>query len=151
MWEARDADFARPADHAELQALLVIVVVAVLRVDDPDVHVERPGQKGQLVDREARDADGAHRHAHAVHQRVRPVHARPVIAVDVDSEDRVRDPARIAEADLDDRGPARFEDGTLVAIGAEHARAGDLDLLRAPARADLAARAAPALPLLPHL
>src|SRR5436309_5385332 len=43
--QARDPDLAGPADDAEVEALFVVVVIAVLRVDDPDVHVVRAGQE----------------------------------------------------------------------------------------------------------
>src|SRR5207244_10591957 len=139
MRQARDAHLTRASDHAELQALLVLVVVAVLWVDDADVHVEGAGEQSKLVDREPRDAFGRHGHGDPIHERVRAVHAGAVLAVDVHAEDRVGHALRVAEPDLDRRRHPRFEDDALVAVGTEHARARDLDLLRAPARTDLAA------------
>src|SRR5439155_15617792 len=57
---------------------------------------------------------------------------------------------RVAEPDLDRCRHSRFEDHAVDAVGTEHARARDLDLLRAPARTDLAALRTLALLLLPH-
>src|SRR5439155_22097399 len=43
--QARVPYLVGPADDARDEALLEVVVVAVVRVDDPDVHVVRPGQQ----------------------------------------------------------------------------------------------------------
>src|SRR6266550_4015996 len=145
MRQSRDADLARMADDPELQALLQVVVVAVLRIDDPNVHVEGARQERQLVDLEARDAFLQHRHRNAVHEGVGPVHAGAVVAIDVDPEDGVGHAAPVSEGDLDHGRLPRLEDRALLPVGPEDPRPRDLDLLRAPPRADLAPRGALAL------
>src|SRR5439155_26619179 len=67
------------------------------------------------------------------------------------AERRVAHAFGIAIADRDRGGLARFEDDPFCAVGSEHTRARDLDLLRAPARAELAAGRALALLLFADL
>src|SRR5438132_11956587 len=143
--QARDPDLAGPADDAEVEALLEVVVVAVLRVDDPDVHVVRPGQEVERAHAEARHALAAPRDRRAVDERVRPVDASAVVAVHVEAEDRVAYVGVVAVVELERGGLAGLEDRLLAAIRAHDAGADDLDLLAAIARADLAARGALAL------
>src|SRR5689334_6068872 len=85
MGQPSNAYLARPPDHAELQALLVVVVVPVLGIDDPVVHVKGAGEERQLVDHESRDPLLHHRHRRLVHERVRPIHTGPVVAIYVDA------------------------------------------------------------------
>src|SRR5439155_795187 len=143
--QARDADLARPADDAEVEPLLKVIVVAVLRVDDPDVHVVRPGQEVERAHAEARHALAAPRDRRTVDERVRPVDAGAVVAVHVEAEDRVADVGVVAVMELERGRLAGLEDRLLAAIRAHDAGADDLDLLAAVARTDLAARGALAL------
>src|SRR5437867_2656245 len=53
--EARDADLPRRPDDAEVERLLVIVVVPVGAVGRRDVDVVRAGQERERVHREAHD------------------------------------------------------------------------------------------------
>src|ERR1700716_3667933 len=99
--EARDADLPRGPDDPELQPLLVVVVYAVLRVDDPDVHVEGSRQELKLADREADHSFRLHRHGDAVDERVRPEHADAVVAIEVHPKDRVAHALGISITDLD--------------------------------------------------
>src|SRR2546430_262563 len=148
MRQARHADLARCADDAELEALLVVVVHPVLGVDDPDVDIEGSGEQFELADREAHHPFGLHRKGDAIDEGVRPKHADAVLAVEVHPEHRVAHAPRIAVTDLDRGRLRRFENDAIGPVGPEHARAGDLDLLRPPARPDLATRGALALLLL---
>src|SRR3989441_9299772 len=148
---ARDAALARAADDAEVEPLLVVVVVAALRVDDPDVDVVSAGQEVERAHAEARHALAAPRDRRAVDQRVRPVDARAVVAVHVEAEDRVADVGVVAVVELERGGLAGLEDRLLAAVRAHDAGAHDLDLLAAVARADLAARGALALLALANL
>src|SRR6266542_1151549 len=145
MRETRHADLARAADHPEVQTLLHIVVIAILRIDDPDIDVIRAGEQLERVHPEPRDALGMLRHLDAVHERVRPIHADPVVAVDVETEDRVAHAGRVAVLDLERRRLARFEHGALLTVARDDASADDLDLLASVARTDLPARRALAL------
>src|SRR6266513_158333 len=149
--QPRHADLARRADDAELQTLLVVVVDAVLGIDDPDVDVERAGQQLELADRESHDSLGLHRNGDAVDERVRAEHADPVLAVEIHAEHRVAHALRIAVTDLDRGRLRRLEDDAVLPIGTEDPRARDLDLLGAPARADLSASRTLALLLLADL
>src|SRR5438445_11539725 len=149
--QRRDADLARAADDAEVEPLLEVVVVAVLRVDDPDVHVVRPGQEVERAHAEARHALAALRDSRAVDERVRPVDAGAVVAVHVEAEDRVADVGVVAVVELERGGLAGLEDRLLAAVRAQDAGAHDLDLLPPVARADLAARGALALLTLANL
>src|SRR2546423_415494 len=151
MREACHTHFPRGPDHPELHALLVVVISAVLRVGDADVHVKAAREQLDALDRESHDALRSHRHAHPVDERVRPEDADAVVAIEVDAEDRVAYAFGVAITDLDRGGLTRLEDDALGSIRTEHARARDLDLLRPPARADLSARGALALLLLADL
>src|SRR5439155_8316515 len=82
---------------------------------------------------------------------VRTEHADAIVAIDIHAEAGVATPLGIAIPDLDACGLARLEHDTLGSVRPKHARARDLDLLRAPPRADLAARGALALLLLADL
>src|SRR3989442_14809078 len=143
--EARDADLGRAADDAEVEPLLVVVVVAVLRVDDPDVDVVSAGQEVERAHAEARHALTAQRDRRAVDERVRPVDAGAVVAVHVEAEDRVADVGVVAVVELERGRLAGLEDRLFAAFRADDAGAHDLDLLAAVARADLAARGSLAL------
>src|SRR5207247_3861862 len=145
------ADLPRRADHAELHTLLVIVVGAVLRVRDSDVHVEPAGEELDRLNREADDALGLDRHRDPVDAGVRPEDADAVVAIEVHAEDRIAHTLGVAVPDLDRGGLTRLEHDALGAIWTDHPRARDLDLLRAPPRADLAARGALALLLFADL
>src|SRR2546423_9494070 len=151
MRETCHADLARCPDHADLHALLVIVVSAVLWVRDTDVHIEAPRKELDLIDREAHYALWSHRDAHAVDQRVRPEDADTVIAIDVHAEDRIAHALGIPVADLDRCRLARLEHDAFLAVRTEDARTRDLDLLGPPAGADLTPSGALALLLLADL
>src|SRR5438132_1173170 len=97
------------------------------------------------------DSVGLDRHCDSVDERVRTEHADAIVAIDIHAEDGVAHSFGIPIADLDARGPARLEHDTLGSVRPKHARVRDLDLLRAPSRADLAARGALALLLLADL
>src|SRR6266542_1219770 len=133
MRETRHTDLARAADHPEAQALLHVVVVTVLRIDDAYVNVVRAGQQLERVHAEARNALSTLRHLDAVHERVRSVDADAIVAVDIEAEDRVAHARGVAVVDLEGRGLTRFQDATLVAVARHDARTHDLDLLAAVA------------------
>src|SRR5438093_7964376 len=116
--QARDPDFAGPADDAGVEPLLVVVVVAVLRVDDPDVHVVRARQEVERAHAEARHALAALRDRRAIDERVRPVDAGAVLAVHVEAEDRVANVGVVAVVELERGGLARLEDRRLAAVRA---------------------------------
>src|SRR5439155_17583983 len=78
-------------------------------------------------------------------------HADAVLAVEVHPEHCVAHALRIAVPDLDRGRLRRLENDALRPVRPEHARAGDLDLLRPPAGPDLATRGALALLLLADL
>src|SRR5207249_509212 len=78
-------------------------------------------------------------------ERVRTEHADAIVAIEMHAEAGVAQSFGIPIADLDACGLARLEHDTLGSVRPKHARARDLDLLRAPPRADLAARGALAL------
>src|SRR5439155_25372245 len=84
-----NADLTRRADHAELHAFLVIVISAVLRVGDADVHGEPAGEELDRLNREAGAAIGLDRHRDPVDECVRPEDADPVVAIEVHAEHRV--------------------------------------------------------------
>src|SRR2546428_6633041 len=149
MRQPRDAALARAADHAEVEPLFEVVVVAVLRVEDPDVHVVRPGQEVERAHAEARHALAAPRDRRAVGERVRPVDAGAVVPVHVEAEDRVAYVGVVAVVELERGRLAGLEDRLFAAVRAHDAGAHDLDLLAPVARADLAARGALALLALP--
>src|SRR5438132_8396271 len=151
MRQARNADLTRRADHPELQALLVVVVDPVLRVDDPDVHVERSRQELELSDRKAHHPFGLHRDRDPVDEGVRAEHADAILAVQVHAEHGVAHALRIAITDLDRGRLSRLQNNAVRAVGAEDPGPRDLDLLRTPARPDLAARRALALLLFADL
>src|SRR3954467_7067029 len=90
------AHLARRPDHAELHALLVIVVCTVLRVGDADVHVEAAGKELDPLDGETHDALRLDRHGHTVDERVRSKNADAVVAIEVHAEDGVAHALRIA-------------------------------------------------------
>ena len=129
----------------------MVVVRAVLGIGDADVHVEAAGQELDPLDRETNHALRLDRHGDAIDKRVRTEDPNPVVAVEVHAEHRVAHTFRVAVTNLDTGRLTRFEDHAFRSIRPEDARACDLDLLRAPARADLAARGALALLFLPHL
>src|SRR5216117_2343704 len=109
MRETGHADLPRRADHTELHTLLVIVVGAVLRVGDADVHVEPAGEELNRLNREADDALGLDRHRDPVDEGVRPEDADAVVAIEVHAEDRIAHTLGVAVPDLDRGGLTRLE------------------------------------------
>src|SRR2546429_6364593 len=121
--DACHPDLARGPDDAELHALLVIVVGAVLRIGDADVDIEPAGEKLNPLDREAHDPLGLDRRSDAIDQRVRAEHPDPVVPVEVHAKDRVGHSLRIAIADLDRGRLARLEHAALPPLRAKPPRA----------------------------
>src|SRR5438309_9886496 len=129
--QARDPDLAGAADDAEVEALLEVVVVAVLRVDDPDVHVVRAREEIERRHAEARDALAPLGHHGAVDEGVGAVDAGPVVAIDIEAEHGVAHAGVVAVMELERCGVAGLEDRLLEPVRADDAGADDLDLLAA--------------------
>src|SRR2546428_10069636 len=128
-----------------------MVVEAALRSDDPDFPVVRAREQRERLHDETHDAFVLGLERNALHERVRPIHAEAVIAVDVEAEDRVLDARMIAITQLERRWFSRLEHLLVLPARADHAGRDDLHFFGTPARTDLAARGALLLLPLAHL